>query len=184
MLRRITIAAAIGCALLAADNADARPYHRHHHHPRHQVHRVPGEASWVVGPTRDERFPAAATASLGPMLWSQISETGSSLVGIAQRYLGSNPTGWAHNWCAQFLNAVVLPQAGYRGSGSAAAISFASYGRAVGPQPGAIAVMQHHVAIVERVENGGVYTISGNHGHRVAEGFYAFRRILAFRWPA
>jgi uncharacterized protein (TIGR02594 family) len=184
MLRRITIAAAIGCALVAADGADARPYHKHHHHPRHQVHRVPGEASWVVGPTRDERFPLAAMASLGTARWPHISEIGSSLIGIAQQYLGGNPTGWAHNWCAQFLNAVVLPQAGYRGSGSAAAISFAHYGRPSEARPGAIAVLRHHVGIVIADNGWTVTLISGNHGHRVGIGHYPKTRIVTFRDPA
>ena len=106
------------------------------------------------------------------------------LVDVAQRYLGSNPTGWSHKWCARFLNAVVLPQAGHRGSGSEGAISFARWGSASGPQRGAIAVMRHHVGIVVADNGSTVTLISGNHGHRVGIGKYSKHRIIAYRVPS
>jgi uncharacterized protein (TIGR02594 family) len=112
----------------------------------------------------------------------------SSLVAEARRYLGGNPTGWAHDWCGKFMN-LVLERTGHHGSGSNLALSFARYGRRVsGPQVGALAVMARrgggHVGVVSGVlSNGDVKVISGNHGHKVAESIYRRGRILAFVMP-
>jgi len=106
------------------------------------------------------------------------------VVMMAQRYRGTNPTGRAHDWCAEFAN-LVLRRTGHRGSGSALARSFASYGRpAPGPVPGAIVVFPHHVGFVIGSDgHGRVRVVSGNHGHRVGEGFYSARRAIAYRYP-
>src|SRR5438067_1984876 len=112
----------------------------------------------------------------------------SSVVAEARRYLGGNPTGWAHDWCGKFMN-LVLERTGHRGTGSNFALSFARYGRRVsGPQVGAVAVMTRrgggHVGVVSGVlANGDVKVISGNHGHRVAESVYSRGRIVAFVMP-
>jgi uncharacterized protein (TIGR02594 family) len=112
----------------------------------------------------------------------------SPLVAEARRYLGGNPTGWAHDWCGKFMN-LVLERTGHRGTGSNFALSFARYGRRLsGPQVGAVAVMARngggHVGVVSGVlPNGDVKVISGNHGHRVAESVYSRGRILAFVLP-
>ena len=106
----------------------------------------------------------------------------------ARRYLGGNPTGWAHDWCGRFMN-LVLERTGHRGTGSNFALSFARYGRRLsGPQVGALAVMARrgggHVGVVSGVlANGDVRVISGNHGHKVAESIYRRGRILAFVLP-
>ena len=112
----------------------------------------------------------------------------SSLVAEARRYLGGNPTGWAHDWCGKFMN-LVLERTGHRGTGSNFALSFARYGRRLsGPQVGAVAVMARggggHVGVVSGVlPNGDVKVISGNHGHKVAESVYGRGRIVAFVLP-
>jgi uncharacterized protein (TIGR02594 family) len=111
-----------------------------------------------------------------------------SLVAEARRFLGGNPTGWAHDWCGKFMN-LVLERTGHRGTGSNFALSFARYGRRLsGPRVGAVAVMARrgggHVGVVSHVlPNGDVKVISGNHGHRVAESVYGRGRILAFVLP-
>jgi uncharacterized protein (TIGR02594 family) len=112
----------------------------------------------------------------------------SSLVAEARRYLGGNPTGWAHDWCGRFMN-LMLERTGHRGTGSNFALSFARYGRRLsGPQVGAVAVMARrgggHVGVVSgMLPNGDVKVISGNHGHRVAESVYSRGRIVAFVVP-
>jgi uncharacterized protein (TIGR02594 family) len=112
----------------------------------------------------------------------------SPLVAEARRYLGGNPTGWAHDWCGKFMN-LVLERTGHRGTGSNFALSFARYGRRLsGPQVGGVAVMARggggHVGVVSGVlPNGDVKVISGNHGHRVAESVYSRGRIVAFVLP-
>ncbi len=105
------------------------------------------------------------------------------LLAMADRYIGSRRfTRQARAWCADAMNAW-LARIGKRGTGDGRAISFAHYGRATSPHPGAIAVMRHHVGVVAKVERGGVVLVSGNHAHRVGVGFYSRRVILAFREP-
>jgi uncharacterized protein (TIGR02594 family) len=103
---------------------------------------------------------------------------------VARRYRGTNPTGQSRAWCAVFAN-MVLARTGYSGTGSAAARSFAQYGRpASGPAPGVIAVWPHHVGfVVGAAAPGQIRVISGNHNHRVAEGTYSTRSVMAFRYP-
>jgi uncharacterized protein (TIGR02594 family) len=119
----------------------------------------------------------------------------SDLVAEARRWIGTNPTGWSHVWCARFMN-FILERTGHRGSGSNLARSFANYGARIGgPQIGAIAVMGRrgraaggspggHVGVVSGIDpNGNPIIISGNHGHRVAEAVYPRSRIFAYVTP-
>lgn len=117
------------------------------------------------------------------------SGSSSSLVSVARRYMGTNPTGRSSLWCARFMN-FVLQRTGHRGTGSDMARSFVSYGRRVrGPQVGAIAVLSRgrgggHVGIVTGVDGrGNPIIISGNHGRRVGEGTYSRSRVLAYVRP-
>src|SRR3954453_20952350 len=92
-------------------------------------------------------------ASASASSFSAGSSFGSpGIVAEARRYIGGNPTGRGSLWCARFMN-MVLQHSGYKGTGSDAARSFASYGQRVsGPQVGAIAVMARrgggHVGII------------------------------------
>jgi uncharacterized protein (TIGR02594 family) len=115
-----------------------------------------------------------------------------ALVTEARKYIGTNPTAMQRRWCARFLN-LVLNKTGYRGTGSDAARSFASYGRRINePRIGAIAVLSRgknqnlgHVGIVTGVDgNGNPVIISGNHGRRVAESTYPRSRVIAYVMPA
>jgi len=115
--------------------------------------------------------------------------SGSSLVSEARRYVGGNPTGRGSLWCARFMN-MVLQHTGHRGTGSAMASSFASYGtRISGPQVGAIAVMSRgrgggHVGIITGVDgSGNPIMISGNNGNRVREAPVSRGRIYAYVMP-
>lgn len=114
-----------------------------------------------------------------------------ALVTEARKYIGTNPTAMQRRWCARFLN-LVLNKTGYRGTGSDAARSFASYGRRINePRIGAIAVLSRgknqnlgHVGIVTGVDqNGNPVIISGNHGRRVAESTYPRGRVIAYVMP-
>jgi uncharacterized protein (TIGR02594 family) len=111
------------------------------------------------------------------------------VVADARRYVGDgNPTDRSTLWCARFMN-MVLHQAGFRGTDSDAARSFASYGHRVsGPRVGAIAVMARrgggHVGIVSGIDRkGNPIVISGNYGHRVAEASISRGRIYAYVMP-
>lgn len=131
-----------------------------------------------------------APSSFGAPSFS-MGYSGSRLVEIARSQIGNGPRyGRRTLWCARFMNYVV-ERAGYRGTGSDMAASFARYGHRVsGPQIGAIAVMSRgrrggHVGVVSGVTaEGDPIIISGNHGHRVAEGVYPRGRIYAYVVPA
>lgn len=111
------------------------------------------------------------------------------LVKEARKYVGTNPTARKKLWCATFMN-MVLARAGYAGTGSDAARSFASYGKRIGePRVGAIAVLSRgknggHVGIVTGVDaNGNPIIVSGNHGRRVGEAAYPRTRVIAYVMP-
>jgi uncharacterized protein (TIGR02594 family) len=164
-----------------AREAQARQHFRHAAGVRH-VHRH----RWAAR-LEHRRLASRYGAARGTAADSVGSSGTSSLVAEARRYIGGNPTGWAHDWCGRFMN-LVLERTGHRGSGSNLALAFANYGRRVGPQVGAVAVMGRrgggHVGVVSGVlPNGDVKVISGNHGHRVAESVYSRGRILAFVMP-
>ena len=143
-------------------------------------------AGLPVAPTISAPFPAGPIS--GPLMANAGHSVG--LVREARRYLGSDwrPFGRRTLWCAVFANHV-LRKLGYRGTGSALARSFASYGvRVSGPQVGSIAVMSRgrrggHVGIVSGVTRRGVVVISGNHGRRVAESVYPRGMIYAYVVP-
>jgi len=130
----------------------------------------------------------ASFAAADPASGAGLSFGGSGIVGEARRYLGTNPTGRASLWCANFMN-LVLERSGYQSSGSNLARSFASYGHRVGgPQVGAIAVMGRrgggHVGVVSGIDpNGNPIVISGNHNRTVAEAVYPRGRIYAYVVP-
>jgi uncharacterized protein (TIGR02594 family) len=112
------------------------------------------------------------------------------LVREARRYMGTNPTRRSRLWCATFMN-MVLAKAGYSGTNSDAAKSFASYGhRVADPEVGAIAVLTRgnrggHVGVVSGVDQqGNPIIISGNHGHQVGEGVYPRSRVIAYVMPS
>ncbi len=112
------------------------------------------------------------------------------LVREARRYMGTNPTRRTRLWCATFMN-MVLAKAGYAGTNSDAAKSFASYGHRISePEIGAIAVLTRgnrggHVGVVTGVDSyGNPIIISGNHGKRVGEGVYPRARVIAYVMPS
>jgi uncharacterized protein (TIGR02594 family) len=175
---------ALAFAPMLATAAHASTHHRFHH-AGHRVHAVRvahhGRHHRLVDLRRHRRPRVASGAAAGAR-----AATGGSpdVVAAAERYRGTNPTGRSHDWCAEFTN-LVLRRTGHRGSGSALARSFARYGKpAPGPVPGAIVVFAHHVGFVMRAEGPGrIRVVSGNHGHRVAEGIYSTRRAIAYRYP-
>jgi uncharacterized protein (TIGR02594 family) len=160
-----------------------------------------GDAAWIASQLHQPRFAArrdqpvmslprdsradANSMPDGPHVNGLRSDgEPTRVVAVAERYRGTNPTGHSRAWCALFAN-MVLARTGYGGTGSAAARSFARYGRAAsGPAPGVIAVWPHHVGfVVGAVAPGRIRVISGNHNHRVAEGTYSTRSVMAFRYP-
>jgi len=171
----------------------ARNQSRRHYAYRHYRH-VARLSRWDAGVAQIQtRGVAGANASLPSSTASGgMSMSGgfgaSNVVAEARRYIGGNPTSLARLWCARFMN-MVLQRSGYRGTGSDAARSFASYGQRVsGPQIGAIAVMARrgggHVGIVSGIDaSGNPIVVSGNSRNRVREAPISRGRIYAYVMP-
>lgn len=113
------------------------------------------------------------------------------LAAEASRWIGKGPRdlGVRMNlWCADAINAW-LRRVGKSGTGSALAKSFASYGRATKPKPGAIAVKPrrggNHVVVVKAIlKHGRLLAISPNGGGgKVRLHVYRIRQFYAFREP-
>jgi uncharacterized protein (TIGR02594 family) len=164
---------------------------RHHGHRRYRHMRMSrGDAGVALMQMRGFAGAKAGLASGSvPVDMAASGGFGSSnIVAEARRFIGGNPTSRSSLWCARFMN-MVLQRSGYRGTGSDAANSFASYGRRVsGPQIGAIAVMSRrgggHVGIVSGIDAAGnPILVSGNHRNRVAESPYPRGRIYAYVMP-
>jgi uncharacterized protein (TIGR02594 family) len=111
------------------------------------------------------------------------------LVAEARKYMGTNPTARTRLWCATLMN-MVLRKAGYAGTNSDAARSFAYYGHRISsPKIGAIAVLERgktggHSCVVTGIDpHGNPIIISGKRGHRVGEGAYPSSRVIAYVMP-
>jgi hypothetical protein len=107
------------------------------------------------------------------------------VIAEAKRHLGANGSivGMARQWCGAFVR-LVMRNTGHRDLPSGnLAIAWARYGAASSPHAGVIGVLRHHVVIVKAVEGNRVLAVSGNHGRRVAEGYYPLSRFVAFRAP-
>ena len=135
-----------------------------------------------------DRYTLYAVALLTLLLFCLYHSTvqARSHLSIAQSYVGTNPTGWSHNWCGAFAS-MVLVKSGKRGGGNLAR-GYATYGRPSSCRPGAIAVMATHVGFVTACHGDSVSIVSGNHagtsGHRtVGNGRYRMSRIITFRYP-
>ncbi len=145
-----------------------------------------GDAEWLATQLHQTHFAKqSGTAVNESYAYARSDSAGPARVlPVAQHYRGTNPTGQKRAWCAVFAN-MVLKRTGYHGTGSAAAVSFARYGRpAAGPAPGVIAVWPHHVGFVVGTSGPGhIRVVSGNHNHRVEESTYSTRSVMAFRYP-
>lgn len=104
-----------------------------------------------------------------------------SLLARAMRDIGTNPTGWSHQWCGRQM-------AMWVGNGSNLARDWARYGKPTTPKPGAIGVMNGHVGVVKELQGNRVILVSGNHAgksgnRKVGIGSYPVSRFIAFREP-
>jgi len=199
------IVASIGPASARSHHGAGRHVHAHyasHHgrrhyasrHTRHYRH-LARKSRWDAGVAQ---MRAQGLAGANASLASSSSPSGmaasggfgsSNVVAEARRYIGGNPTGRGRLWCARFMN-MVLQQAGYSGTGSDMARSFASYGQRVsGPQVGAIAVMGRrgggHVGVVSGIDaEGNPILVSGNNRNQVREAPVSRGRIYAYVMPS
>lgn len=153
--------------------------------------------------------PVAAPTATGPVVSSSEKETsnykkssGLAQISSLRRYVGTAPSiGTLQSWsrqagvpynaarergrryCAVAVNKA-LHDAGIKGTGSALASSFRSWGVSTRPVPGAVAVYPGHVAIVSRVgSDGTVYIVGGNQGGRMVTEGAEYRRATSYRAP-
>jgi len=109
---------------------------------------------------------------------------GSDLIAAARQFLGDdNPTSFQGiPWCGAFLGLVARLTGHAVPPGYLAAAQWSNAGEPLpGPRVGAIAVMPHHVGIVEAMTPRGPLLISGNaHDHKVAEGVYNADHVIAY----
>lgn len=145
-----------------------------------------------------KRFEAVAdkpkkilVASLGV---DEVGFTGESprpvaLLSLAERYLGTNPTGWRSLWCARFI-AYIAPATASTLKRMGLNPNWArDYAKLPGSRRegriGDIVVLSRgrggHIGILKKFDkNGNPIIISGNHGHKVGEGRYSKSRVLAY----
>lgn len=138
---------------------------------------------------RAEPVPILAQAQPAAVTYKKPIFGWPALVAEARKYMGTNPTSRTRLWCATFMN-MVLAKAGYSGTNSDAAKSFADYGRRISePKVGAIAVLTRgknggHVGVVSGIDkHGNPIIISGNHNKRVGESVYPRSRVIAYVMP-
>ena len=108
---------------------------------------------------------------------------GGNLLDEAKRYIGArrSPTGFRGAWCGDFMGFVARRVGASTPRDYRLAASWARAGHATSPHVGAVAVMRHHVGVIAAVSGRRVLLVSGNHGHRVAEGWYSLNRMIAIR---
>jgi uncharacterized protein (TIGR02594 family) len=161
-----------------------RDPHRVHAH-RHHAHR-PHAHGHRARPHRPAVTANAAAEQPVERPFFAPQAIASALIGAMARDLGHNPTGWARAWCGHYLG-MIARQLGFAPPrDDALAANWKSFGRAVaGPAPGVVVVWPHHVGVVRAVlGDGRILVRSGNHGHRVADGVYSTRGVIAWRAPA
>jgi len=92
-------------------------------------------------------------------------------------------------WCGSFMNWVML-QAGFKGTCSAAARSWETWGDALKkPQYGCIVVLkrgtgsQGHVGFYVGEEGRFVKILGGNQGDKVSIENFSKDKVISYRWP-
>lgn len=96
-------------------------------------------------------------------------------------------------WCAAFVGAC-LEDAGIQSTRSAAALSYAKWGRACASYVGSVVYMERHDAkgrlvgghvgfLVGRRTDGALMILGGNQGDMVSIKPFSFNRVIGFRWP-
>jgi uncharacterized protein (TIGR02594 family) len=195
-------ALAVGCASVMALSipASGNPLQRRadqraqlHHAARYKLadHARPrGNASLAIRARLQTNHAAPTRLASQAFAASEPIFGWPSLVSEARKYIGTNPTARKKLWCATFMN-FVLAKAGYSGTNSDAAKSFAYYGHRISePKVGAIAVLSRgkrggHVGVVSGIDpQGNPIIISGNHNRRVGEGVYPRARVIAYVMPS
>lgn len=124
---------------------------------------------------------------------NKVVSTNNTLLGKAERYLGTNPTGWSSLWCARFI-AVIAPDVASRLKAMKLNPNWArDYAKLPGAKrhgsPGDIIVLTRgkagHIGVLKGYDaNNNPIVISGNHNRRVGEGVYRKGRVIAYVSPS
>lgn len=115
-----------------------------------------------------------------------ITRSYNNLIHEAERYLGTNPTGWRHVWCGRFM-AMIAPEKAKQVKNPNWARAWADLPGAHRYQgvPGEIVVLSRgsggHIGVLKGYDRlGNPIVISGNHGRVVGVGVYSKDRVLAY----
>lgn len=178
MLKYLLLAGALQCLI---SPAEAR-HHRYMHHSRPHIAAQPAcQDIFCWFGTQQAQSLAATPRAHQPRETVSYAPSWQEAVGRPSRFIAGRLV------CAINVNAA-LAERGIRGTGSAWAKSFLSWGRSAGgPVPGAVIVSSRkgggHVAIVSRVVNGVTYAwnaTGGQHGWREIPYRHA---VLDYRVP-
>jgi uncharacterized protein (TIGR02594 family) len=108
--------------------------------------------------------------------------SGGDMLDAARRFLGArNPTGFRGQWCGAFMGMIARRSGRSMPANPNLARAWARAGRPTTPHIGAIAVMAHHVGIIAGFKHVKILLVSGNHSHRVGQGWYSASRVIAYR---
>lgn len=182
--------------LLSTALANAHRYHNRYNYRQvvHQRYAPPqpyyqnfGFSPWSGNSytPRDSHYTPLARQSYTPSS-AYAYHPSSAPVSIAENFLGASGAivGMSRQWCGAFMRMVMRRSGNPDFSEGNAAVNWRHYGSPSSPAPGTIAVAPHHVGLVKAVQGNKVLLVSGNHGHRVGEGWYPMHRFVAFRSPA
>ena len=164
-LRLTILVAAILLSLPTIADAKPRHHYRHHHHLHHARHHHPHVARGIVPGGIFSGF----TGGLVERARADIGKTASQL-GLRRSL-----------WCSAYMNLIT-------GGGTHSDLAVSWLGRPrTSAHVGAIAVVRsrrNHVGVVSGFDaHGNPIIISGNHGHRVGEGVYPRRAVIAYVQP-
>ncbi len=93
------------------------------------------------------------------------------------------------SWCSSFVN-WVFKQHAIKGTHSAAALSWKSWGKSLSkPVYGCVVVFDHgnghgHVTFFDSEKDGMLYCLGGNQSDSVRLSYYSKKELVGYRWPA
>lgn len=139
------------------------------------------EPIWVEKLDKHSGMPEVVAGKLNPVIVDMLAGTRFPMDKVTTKTA----------WCAAAIEAA-LRAAGYRGTRSAAAASYATYGIEVAPQYGAIAVFDPaskdaggtgHVTFIVGIDHDSFLCLGGNQSNTVRRSWYPKSRLVACRYP-
>ena len=196
-MKKLLILAAMLVPLVMSSTVEAKSRHRHHHNQivatqSQPVNYTQSESAMDFMIKERAQQPEVAPVRVGKKTVIVVKKTAHvvyqtsyGLAAKAERYVGASARqlGLPRNlWCADFMNMITHSGSDRR------AVSYLYRGR---PAPygctDCVAITHRrgggHVGVVKNYDRrGNPILVSGNHGHRVGEGVYSKRAVIAYRY--